>query len=250
MALRNIKLIIEYDGTRLHGWQIQDAAKRTVQGEIEKACKKVFKKSMRILGSGRTDSGVHAIGQVANLKIDTRLSDTEIVRALNASLPEDIAIIEAQTVAKKFHAQYSAKSKIYRYTILNRRGRSPLARYFCHYYPHPLDVNLMRREAKVLVGKRDFKSFQATPARESKEKSTIRMVKKITLTKKNGFIHIDIEANGFLHKMVRNIIGTLLEIGSGRSPKGSMKRILEKKNRLAAGRTAKAKGLCLLEVKY
>ena len=248
--MRNIKLTIEYDGTYFHGWQVQEASKRTVQGELEKACRKVFKKRRRIIGSGRTDSGVHALGQIAHCKVETHLTADEIVRALNASLPQDIAIIKAEFAGKKFHAQYSAQAKTYRYTILNRRGRSPLAQNFCHFYPYPLNVALMRKETKALIGRKDFKSFQATPAREDKEKSTVRVVKKIIISKKGDFILIDIQANGFLHKMVRNIVGTLLEIGSGRLPKASMKRILQKKSRLAAGRTAKAKGLCLMEVKY
>ena len=248
--MRNIKLTIEYDGTHFNGWQIQDKHKRTVQGEIEKACAKVFHRRIRLIGSGRTDSGVHAVGQVANFKVDTRLTPFEILRAINASLPEDIVIVDVEDAREKFHAQYSAKSKIYRYTILNRKARSAIYRGLCHFYPYPLNVALMRREARALLGTKDFKSFQATPIQALKERSTVRTIKKITIHKKNGFISIDIEANGFLHKMVRNIIGTLLEIASGRLPKGSMKKILEKRNRIAAGRTAKAKGLCLLEVKY
>ena len=248
--LRNIKLTIEYDGTHFNGWQVQGKTERTIQGEIEKALKKVFHKSIHLMGSGRTDSGVHALGQAANFKVDTSLTTQEIVRALNASLPEDIAIVDAKKVGRHFHAQYSAKSKIYRYTILNRKARTAVERNFCHFHPSPLNIRLMRQEAKVLVGRRDFKSFQATPPQDEKGKSSTRTIKRIAISRKKDFINIDFEANGFLHKMVRNIVGTLLEIGSQKFPKGSMKRILAEKNRIWAGRTARAKGLCLLKVRY
>ncbi len=262
--MRNIKLTIEYDGTEFNGWQIQDAKERsvktkvtstklrTVQGTIEKACQKVFKERIRIFGSGRTDSGVHAFGQVANFKTNSCLTPHEMVRAINASLPDDVSIVSAEDVADNFHAQYSVKSKIYRYTILNRPAPPAIARDFCHFFPYKLNTRLMRQELKTLVGRKNFKSFQASDVHRSVQESnnSVRHIKHVDLKVKNNIITIDIEADGFLYRMVRNIVGTLIEIGKGKLPKGSIFNILSKKNRLFAAQTAKAKGLCLLKVKY
>jgi len=261
---KNIKLTIEYDGTNFRGWQIQAVrsssinqtkhhAHRTVQGEIEKALKKLFKQSLKLIGSGRTDSGVHALGQVAHFKIHTSMSVIEIQNALNANLPDDIAIIKVEEVPLNFHAQYSVRSKTYRYTILNATARCAQQRNFCLYYPYKLDIRKMREEAKGLVGRKDFKSFTASdPAKRKSKKieNTVRTIKRIAITKKGDNLIVDIEANGFLYKMVRNIIGTLLEVGRGKLTKGSIKQILAEKNRHAAGNTAKPKGLALIEVKY
>lgn len=247
---RNIKLTLEYDGTLFNGWQIQVNAKRTVQAEIQTACQKIFGHKITVIGSGRTDSGTHALGQVANFKTSSGMDPGEMLRALNGSLPDDISVSKVEEVARSFHAQYSAKSKIYRYTILNRPGRSAIQKKFCYHYPGRLNIALMKKDAKSLVGRHDFKSFQATPAKHDKEKSTVRTIKKLTLTRKGSYILIEVEADGFLHKMVRNIVGTLIEIGNGRFPKESMERILKAKNRLKAGPTAKARGLILLKVKY
>lgn len=262
--IRNIKLTIEYDGTDFNGWQIQSAKERsvktrrnsnklrTVQGTIEQACQKVFKERIRLIGSGRTDSGVHALGQVANFKTNSRLTPKEIVRAINASLPDDVSIVDAQDVPDNFHAQYSVKSKIYRYTILNRPAPPAINRDFYYFFPYKLNTRAMRQELKTLVGRKNFKSFQASDAKrpQKKAKDTVRHIKQAILKVKSDFITIDIEADGFLYKMVRNIVGTLIEIGKGKIPKGSISKILAKKNRLFAAQTAKAKGLCLLKVKY
>lgn len=247
--MRTIKLTLEYDGTDFNGWQIQEKSRRTVQGEIYKAFQKVFGKKPCLIGSGRTDSGVHAWGQVAHFKTDSHLPAEKIVSALNANLPRDISVIDAKVVRKNFHAQFDVKSKIYRYTILNRKSRPAIDRHFCYFYPYPLNLKRMKEEARILVGKHDFRSFQAADPQRQKQ-NTIRTIKKIAISEKAGFIIIDIEANGFLYKMVRNIVGTLLEIGSERLPKGSITKILAQRNRLAAGKTAVAKGLCLKEVIY
>ena len=249
--MRNIKITIEYDGTDFHGWQIQDKGKRTVQGEIEKTLFKIFKRRIKVIGSGRTDSGVHAEGQVANFKTSSSMTPLQMLKALNVLLPEDVAIKKAEEAVEKFHAQYSVKSKIYRYTISNHLTRSSLGRNYCLHYPYPLNLGLMRKETKVLVGRRDFKSFQAAGSKKVPgPKNTIRTIKKIEIKKKNDIITIEIEADGFLYKMVRSIVGTLLAAASGRLSAGSMKKILKAKNRMLAGQTAPAKGLCLVEVKY
>lgn len=246
-----IKLTLEYDGTDFNGWQIQSGKKRTVQGEIEKALLKIFKQKTRIIGSGRTDSGVHAQGQVAHFQTSSVMTPHQILKALNASLPEDIAVVGAQKASENFHAQYSAKSKTYRYTILNRNSRSPFLRRFSCFYPHLLDLTLMRREASHFLGKKDFRSFQAAdPASQDQRKTSLRTIKRLEVKKKGSFIEIVIEADGFLYKMVRNIVGTLLEIGSGRRSRGDMKTILGQRDRRAAGVTAPPEGLSLVKVKY
>ncbi|MBN1870519.1 MAG: tRNA pseudouridine(38-40) synthase TruA [Candidatus Omnitrophica bacterium] len=262
--MRNIKLTIEYDGTNFNGWQTQQArnltnrqpsqkGQRTVQGEMEKALKKIFKKDLKLIGSGRTDSGVHALGQVANFQTRSIMPTTKIQSALNANLPDDIAITKTEDVPLNFHSQYSVQSKTYRYTILNRNSRCVQQRDFCLLYHHKLNLRAMKEEAKSLLGRQDFKSFTASdPAKCKKgiEGNTVRTIKRLTINKKGDFLTIDIEANGFLYKMVRNIVGTLLEVGIGKLPKGSIKQILLKKDRNTAGITAKPKGLMLLEVKY
>ncbi len=248
--LRNIKLTLEYDGTNFRGWQIQSAKERTIQGEIQNALKKILKTKINLFGSGRTDAGVHAQGQVANFKTISSMTLIEFKKALNANLPDDISILNVEEVALKFHAQYSATKKTYRYTILNRQVRACQDRHFCLHYPYKLNVTLMRKEIKSLVGRKDFKSFQSADPHRVKNTSTIRTIKKINLKKHRDYLSIEIEGTGFLYKMVRNIVGTLLEIGNGRLPKGSMSSILTKKNRAFAGIPAPARGLSLIDVKY
>jgi len=269
VTTRNIKLTIEYDGTNFAGWQTQlcnvESVKckaknlvthytlhitphlRTVQQELESALSRILSEKIRAYGSGRTDSGVHALGQVANFKTKSRMPVVDIKRALNAVLPTDMVIHKAEEAALKFHARFSAKSKIYRYAILNRPHRSTRNQRFAYFYPWKLNLNLMRREAKSLLGRNDFKSFQAV---DKKLRPATRLLKYLHIHKKGDLIYIDIESQGFLYKMARNIVGTLIEVGKGRLPKGSMKSILKFKDRKLAGPTAPACGLTLLEVKY
>jgi tRNA pseudouridine38-40 synthase len=244
--MRNIKLVIEYDGTHFSGWQIQ-LKRRTVQEVLEKALKQILQEKIRVIGSGRTDSGVHALGQVANFHTASKMPVAGIQRALNAILPDDIVIHKAEEASPGFHSRFKAKSKIYRYVILNRPHRSTRDNRFAYFYPWKLDVGLMRREAGYLLGKKDFKSFQAA---DKKHRASRRHLKNISIRRQGDFIYIDIESGGFLYKMCRNIVGTLIEIGRGKLEKGSIKDILKRKNRKIAGPTALAQGLTLLEVKY
>jgi tRNA pseudouridine38-40 synthase len=247
------KLTIEYDGTLFKGWQTQKSYERTVQVDIEQALKKILKKNVKVIGSGRTDSGVHAIGQVANFTAETRMTTAEMQRALNAYLPEDVSISKVTLAPAEFHAQYSAKKKCYRYTILNRTCPSPLLRTRVLYHPYKINLKRMKEEANTLIGEHDFRCFMASdPAQRDtiKNKDTVRNIYKITIHKIDDIITIDITANGFLYKMVRNIIGTLISISDGRRPKGSMKNILKSKDRTTAGETAPAHGLCLISVDY
>jgi len=250
MSLRTIKLTIEYDGTNFQGWQLQIPPNRTIQDEIEKVLSKITKENVRVIGSGRTDSGVHAFGQVAHFKTKSTLPASTFLKALNYHLPKDISVLRVQQVKKTFHAQFNAKKKIYRYTILNRVAPSAQQRNFVYQFPYPLNVAAMKREAKALVGRKDFRSFQAANAKGKKGMGTVRTIKKFLIRRKENLISIEIEANGFLYKMVRNIVGTLLDIGTGKLPSGCLKKILAQKNRAAASKTAPAHGLCLVKVKY
>lgn len=247
---RNLKITLEYDGTHYCGWQVQKGSvflKASIQSTLEKALRKILQEKIRLIGSGRTDAGVHALGQVANFKTKSNMPLDKLQRALNGNLPDDITISKIEEVNPKFHSRFNAKSKVYRYTILNRRYPSALLRnrvYFCRY---PLDIKVMRRQAKVLLGRHNFRSFQAA---DKKESNPVRTIKQLNIKKQGDLIYIDIEADGFLYNMVRNIVGTLIEIGRGKFPKGVLRKILAAKNRKVAGPTAPSCGLCLVEVRY
>lgn len=247
--MQNFKIKIEYDGTDFCGWQIQKKGERTVQSEFKKACDHIFKSDVTIIASGRTDKGVHAEGQVLHFLVETRMSPDEIQKALNSCLPKDIAVLDVKKAPKDFHAQYDAKEKTYRYIILNSHHRSAFLRNHVYFYHYPLNLTKMRKAAKVLIGRHDFKSFQAhDPLRVDKD--TIRIIRKLVIKKDGDFVMIDITANGFLYKMVRNIVGSLVSIGSGIIPVESMHKILRGKDRSKAAATAPSHGLCLLSVKY
>ncbi len=252
--MRNIKLTIEYDGTNYSGWQVQkstvhspQSTLKTIQEEIEKAIAKITGKRSKLYGSGRTDRGVHAKEQIANFHTLSRLSLDTLKRGLNAVLPDDISITKIEEVDKNFHSRFDVKAKTYRYTILNSKSSSPFIKNYSLYIPYRLNLSTMKKEARVLLGRHDFKSFRAS---DKKQKSTVRTIKKINIGSKGSLITIDIEADGFLYNMVRNIIGTLIEIGRGKFPPGSIKRILKAKDRTVAGPTAPAHGLCLMKVRY
>lgn len=245
--MRNFKITIEYDGTNYAGWQCQKSKKNTIQEAIESVLQEMLQEKIQLIVSGRTDSGVHAQAQVANFKTNSNISLERLHEGLNALLPDDISIAQVKDVAPDFHSRFHPKSKTYRYTILNRKHRSALLRnrvYFCRY---PLKLRLMQKEAKFLLGKHDFKAFAASG---KKEKSSVRIIKNISVVKKNGLVYIDIEANGFLYNMVRNIVGTLIDIGRGKLCAGSLKKILLSRDRKLAGPTAAPCGLCLLKVQY
>lgn len=247
--MANYKLTIEYDGTNFKGWQVQGKGERTVQGEIVAAYKKLFREDIKLIGSGRTDTGVHALGQVANFHTETPRLPKEIQNALNAHLADDIAIVRVEKVAESFHAQYTAKQKTYRYIILNRELRSPIRRYGMCLVPMPLDIEAMKRAGKLFVGTKDFRSVTSNN-RSNLGKSTVRTVYDLRVAKRGSQISIDITADGFLYKMVRNIVGLLIEAGQGKQSNSSITSILRDRNRQAAGVAAKAHGLYLLRVKY
>lgn len=245
--MRNIKLTIEYAGTNYAGWQVQDKEHRTLQETLEKALQKILQKRVKIIGSGRTDAGVHAQAQVANFKTDSSIAIEKLQKALNAVLPDDISLVKTEEAGLDFHSRFSAKSKVYRYTILNRSSRPAILKDTVYFFPYPLNLKLMRKEARAILGRRNFKSFQAA---DKKERDATRTIKNLKITRGKDFVYIDIEADGFLYNMVRNIVGTLVEIGRGKLAGGSTKKILLARNRRFAGPAVPAKGLCLLEVKY
>lgn len=251
--MRNIKIEIEYDGTNYNGWQIQQRkpdslrTEKTIQGVMERVLSGILQEAIKVSGSGRTDSGVHSVGQIANFKTKSKMPMAVMQRALNSLLPKDIVIVDIEEANLNFHARFDALSKTYRYQILNRAYSTAFDRLYQLHVSYKLDAKLMAREARALIGRKDFKSFQAA---DKKERNSIRNIKRLSLRKDGTIINIDIEANGFLYNMVRNIVGTLIEIGRGKLPPGSMRRILLAKDRTEAGPTAPAKGLCLMRVKY
>jgi tRNA pseudouridine38-40 synthase len=252
--MRNLKLTIEYLGTDFHGWQIQPPPQRTIQGEICQAAQTLLSQPIKLVGSGRTDSGVHARGQVANFQTLSTLPLDEIRDALNALTPKAIAIPHIEEVPMEFHAQYSAIRKTYGYRIYRRKIPCPFHRSTALHIPYALDIALMRDEAEVLVGKHDFRSFMATDSaltpQTLREKNTTRTIHRLDISQQGDILDIEIEADGFLYKMVRNIVGTLLTIAARKNPRGSMKLILGRTDRHYAGQTAPAHGLTLKKVTY
>ena len=244
--MRNIKLTISYDGTNYRGWQVQ-ARGKTVQGEIERALLNISGKKHGVHGAGRTDSGVHANAQVAHFKTALSIPEKNIPLALNSVLPEDIAVIRASYVNDDFHARFDARSKHYRYHVYNSRRRDPFKERYSWRVPYELDVPLMRKEAGALIGRHDFKAFQA---RDKRERTSVRNISRLCVTRKRSSVIIDISADGFLYNMVRNIVGTLIDTGRGYLPGGSMKKILKSRDRTKAGPTAPARGLFLVNIRY
>jgi tRNA pseudouridine38-40 synthase len=247
--MRNFKLTLEYEGTEFSGWQTQADGFRTIQAHLEEKLERIFKTKIHCQASGRTDRGVHALGQVANFKADTAITSVVIHKALNAFLDRDLAVLNVQEVPLDFHCQKNVKSKTYQYTILNREHPSALWSDRAYHYPHALNVALMRKAAKDLKGRHDFKSFQAA-SEASKRTNTVRTIKILTIVKEGDFIRITISSNGFLYKMVRNIVGVLLAIGRGTIPPDSVPKLLKSKDRKLAPRTAPSHGLCLMHVQY
>jgi tRNA pseudouridine38-40 synthase len=249
MTLRNFKLTLEYDGTGFSGWQTQAEGLRTIQNHLEEKLERIFKKRIHCQASGRTDSGVHAVGQVVHFKVDTDIKASLIHKALNSFLDRDLSVVKVSEVPLGFHAQRDVKSKTYRYTILNRPYPSALWRDRAYFYPNSLSLSLMRRAANVLKGTHNFKSFQSASQR-SRIKNTVRTINSLSIVKDFDLIHITITSDGFLYKMVRNITGALIAVGSGRLSPEHVLKLLESRERVSAPRTAPSYGLCLMSVRY
>ncbi len=246
MAVRSIKLTVQYDGSRYHGWQIQPG-KNTVQGELVEAVSNLVGVRTYIHGASRTDAGVSALGQVALFEIDSPIPTENFPGAINDRLPRDIVVTAAEEVPSGFDLMSGVKSKLYRYTIYTGRHRPVLRLNQCWHVHKKLDVVAMNRAAQLLVGTKDFKSFASAADRRE---SSVRTIFRCEVTAEDRWIHVDVEGDGFLYNMVRNIVGTLVEVGVGRWKPEKINDILEAKDRTAAGPIAPAAGLCLMRIEY
>ncbi len=255
--MRNFKMVLQYEGTRFKGWQRQESTDNTIQGKLENILSKMVGVPVEIQGSGRTDAGVHALGQVANFHADTKMSEQEVLSYVNQYLPEDIAVISVKEVAERFHSRLNATGKTYCYLLIQSELPHVFERRFAHRIEDRLDVEAMERAAGYLLGTHDFAAF--TSAKKSK-KSTVRTIDEITFTKEyssvmrtaqeSDLLRITYSGDGFLYHMIRILTGTLIEVGMHlRSPE-EIPEILESKNREMAGPLVPAKGLTLMEVRY
>ncbi len=244
---KKFKLVIEYDGTAYHGWQRQKSD-RSIQAEIEKALAVMTRQNITLAASGRTDAGVHALGQVAHFACDTAITPEAFFLGLNSLLPDDIVIKSCDAVPGTFHARYDAKRKIYRYRILNRLVPTAVDNRYVWHIRKKLQIGAMQAATMQIVGEHDFKAFEGTGSPRS---STVRTIFRAKLNEAaNGCLVFEIEGDGFLRYMVRNIVGTLVEVGRGRITPEDFIAILESKKRDRAGATAPPQGLFLVSVEY
>jgi tRNA pseudouridine38-40 synthase len=250
---RNIKFIIRYDGTRYQGWASQPGVEMTIQGKIETVLKRMLEENntpdeeIRVIASGRTDAGVHALGQVANVHLCTDLSTEDIQAYLNRYLPDDIGIDDCRDASDRFHARYNAVGKTYRYTCWYGSSKPVFDRRYVNVLDQEPDIQAMRKAAEHLIGSHDFRSFCANPRMK---KSTVRCIDSIRIEKEGCYIRMFFHGNGFLQNMVRILAGTLLETGFGKMEPDRVGEILRAGDRRLAGPTARAQGLCLMEVDY
>ncbi|WP_097026869.1 tRNA pseudouridine(38-40) synthase TruA [Clostridium peptidivorans] len=249
--MRNIKMIIQYDGTRYNGWQKQnqkDSTAKTIQGKIENVLNKMTGEEINVIGCGRTDSGVHAENYIANFFTDCTLTTDEIEKYLEEYLPKDIVIKELRFAKDRFHARYNVKAKTYVYRIDNNKYNNVFTRDFTNHIPVELNIEQMKKAAEYLIGTHDFKSFTSLKAKNNK--STVRTINYINIIKNDGLIEMEVNGNSFLLNMVRIIAGTLIEVGEGKLMAESVETILMEKDREKAGNKAPAKGLTLKEIQY
>jgi len=246
MAVRNIKLTISYDGSDYHGWQIQPG-ERTIQGVLAEAIQNLIGCEVQVFGASRTDAGVSALGQVAVVQIDSPIPTENLAKAITHRLPAELAVAEAVEVPDDFDVIGAVKSKLYRYTIYTGQLRPVLQIRHCWHLPAKLDTAAMAKAAAMLIGKKDFKSFASA---DDRRETSVRTIFRCDVTSENEWIYVDVEGDGFLYNMVRNIVGTLVEIGRSRWNPERINEILEAKDRTAAGPIAPAAGLCLMWIKY
>ena len=241
-----IKLILEYDGTAYAGWQRQPD-QPTIQEAVETAIAGVTQQHVSVIGAGRTDAGVHALGQVASFRIDRVMTPREWTRALNAHLPDTVAVQSAALVPDTFHARYSAKGKLYEYRLVNRDARPALDRQYRWHIYKPLNDAAMNQAAMPLIGSHDFSSFQTQP---TDNEDPICRIEHLTVFRHGNTLRIEVYADRFLKQMVRSIVGTLVEVGLGKRTPESLTTILHARDRSAAGKTAPPQGLFLMRVDY
>lgn len=245
---RNLRMVVQYDGTGYHGWQIQPRL-RTIQGELTRTLESIVREPVHVCGSGRTDAGVHALAQVCHFHTTSRLEPSSLWKALNSRLPPAIRVTAIEKAAVDFHARRHARAKHYRYRILNTTWCSPFEFPYVHHFHRRLDHETLNRAAEMVVGKRDFSAFCDA---DSQAKCKIRRVtaSRFAFDTRRKLLEYNVCADGFLHHMVRNLIGTFLEVGRGKLPLEAIPAILQSKDRSTAGPTAPAKGLFLVRVDY
>ena len=244
--MRNIKIVIEYHGRGFNGWQKQPD-KLNIQGEIERAIEEITGEKVDLIASGRTDAGVHSLGQTANFKIEGNFPIEKIPIALNSKLKNSIRIKSAEEVEERFHSRYSVQSKRYRYIINNSQYGTAIYRELEFHIPQKLDIEKMKEAAKYFEGEHDFKAFKASG---TSSKSSVRAIYRADVAEGEGKIKIELTGNGFLYNMVRIISGTLVDVGLGKIKAEDIPNIIESKDRTKAGKTLPAHGLYLVEVKY
>ena len=245
--IKNYRMKLAYDGSRYQGWEKQKTADATIQGKLEAVIERMTGTYIEVIGCGRTDAGVHAKAMIANAKFETGKGIKEIQAYLNHYLPEDIAVLEVSEVSERFHSRYNATGKTYCYTCYIGDVKPVFDRKYVYVLEEKPDVKKMKRAAEYLMGTHDFASFCAN---KKKKKSTVRTVDKINITEENGYLRFMVHGDGFLHHMVRILVGTLLEVGFGKRTPESMRELLEAKERAMAGVTAPAQGLCMMSVDY
>ena len=244
--MRNLRLDICYDGTRYRGWQRLPGKDDTIQGKLETTLSRILGETIEISGSGRTDAGVHAMGQVANFHCESTMTAPEILENLRRYLPEDIGIYSCRDVSERFHARLNAKEKTYRYRIWNSDKPCVFERRFVAVMPEQMDLEAMNRAAEQLQGQHDFAAFCGNA---KMKKSTVRYIRSLAVERRGEEIHITVTGNGFLHNMVRILVGTLVEVGRGERESESIPQLFGGK-RADAGFLAPPQGLCLMEVYY
>lgn len=244
--MKRVKLVVAYDGTNYHGWQVQDNG-ITIEEVLNRTISELVQEDIKVIGASRTDAGVHACGNVAVFDTESRIPGDKFSFALNQRLPEDVRIQESCEVDADFHPRYADTVKTYEYNILNRRFELPSKRLYAAFCYYPMDIERMNQAAAYLVGEHDFKSFCSAGAQVQ---TTVRTIYAVNVTKEDDMVHIRITGNGFLYNMVRIIAGTLMQVGTGLMEPEQVKEILEARDRSKAGPTAVAKGLTLVEIRY
>ena len=245
--IRNFKITLSYDGSRYSGWQKQGNTPNTIQGKLEKVLSAMFGTQIEIQGSGRTDAGVHAAAQVANFKVNTKVSADEICKYLRNYLPQDIGVLAVEEVSEQFHARLTAKRKTYCYRIWNSDIPNVFERKYLYILPDQLDVAAMQDAIPYFLGEHDFRAFCSNP---DFKKSSVRTIYAMELEQIGHELRLTVTGNGFLYNMVRLIMGTLLQVGKGTLKAQEIPEILESKERWRAGPMAPACGLCMMEVNY
>lgn len=245
--MRNIRIKVTYEGTRYQGWQKQETSDNTIQGKLERLLSRMCEEEIVVQGSGRTDAGVHALGQIVNFHTSATMSLQDMLQYMNQYLPEDIAVVEIEEVSERFHSRLNAKGKRYSYRVWNSSIPNVFWRRYAHTVEDKLDLEAMKSATSYLLGEHDFKSFTST---KKGKKSTVRRIDNIEIVKEGDMITFTFTGNGFLYHMIRILVGTLLEVGRGVRTADSIPAVLESKNRENAGELVPGKGLVLEEVFY